>query len=146
MAANVDTVSTRATRPPTAPLRTRGFRRWAPTLAPDVLLVLLFAALGRASHDEGSLLVGAVVTAAPFLGGMAAGWVLVLLTRRRVPLSVADGIPVWLGSVVLGMLLRLLTGQGTAWSFIAVATLVLGAFLLGWRLLGTLVRRLRRPS
>jgi hypothetical protein len=117
-----------------------------PALVLDVFLVVGFAAIGRASHDEGSLLVGAVVTAAPFLAGMTCGWLLVLLTRRRAPLTVADGIPVWLAGVVLGMVLRLLTGQGTAWSFVVVATLVLAAFLLGWRLLGALVRHTRRPS
>ncbi len=53
--------------------------------------------------------------------------------RRRAPLSVGDGLVVWAGTLVGGMLLRSVTGQGTAPSFIVVAGLVTGAFLLGWR-------------
>jgi hypothetical protein len=38
------------------------------------------------------------------------------------------------------MLLRRLTGEGTAWPFVVVATVVLAALLLGWRA-GALVVR-----
>ena len=44
----------------------------------------------------------------------------------------------WLGAVVLGMLLRVVSGQGTAAAFIGVALAFLGLFLLGWRLLARL--------
>ena len=37
-------------------------------------------------------------------------------------------------TVVVGMLLHRVTGEGTAWSFVLVATVVLTALLLGWRL------------
>ena len=52
----------------------------------------------------------------------------------------------WLGAVVLGMLFRVLSGQGTAAAFIGVALAFLGLFLLGWRLLARLgwLERLRR--
>ena len=40
---------------------------------------------------------------------------------------------VWVASVAGGMLLRRVTGEGTAVSFVVVATVVLGAALLGWR-------------
>ena len=40
---------------------------------------------------------------------------------------------VWVATVVIGMLLRKLTGQGTAVSFIVVASLTTVALLLGWR-------------
>jgi hypothetical protein len=46
----------------------------------------------------------------------------------------------WLGAVALGMLLRVISGQGTAPAFIGVALAFLGLFLLGWRLLGRLGR------
>lgn len=39
------------------------------------------------------------------------------------------------------MLLRLVSGQGVQFTFIAVTALVLAAFLLGWRLIGSAVRR-----
>ena len=70
---------------------------------------------------------------------MAVAW------RRRAPLGVRDGIPVWVCAVAVGMLLRVATGAGTAFSFVVVATVVLGVFLLGWRALAALVRR-RRPA
>jgi hypothetical protein len=44
----------------------------------------------------------------------------------------------WLGTVALGMLLRVVSGQGTAPAFIGVALVFLGLFLLGWRLLARL--------
>lgn len=102
-------------------------------LALDTALICLFAAIGRRNHGEASALLGVATTAWPFLAGMAAGWLAFLLAFRRAPLSLRDGIPVWLSAVALGMVLRNLTGAGTAFSFIVVATLFLGAGLLGWR-------------
>jgi hypothetical protein len=46
--------------------------------------------------------------------------------------------------VAIGMLLRALTGAGTALPFVIVATITLGAFLLGWRALVALIAKLRR--
>lgn len=107
-------------------------RAWF-ALALDVLLVLVFAAIGRANHEEGNAVVGALATAWPFLVGTALGWLLVLRTGRRAPLDLGSGIPIWSFTVVIGMLLRQLTGDGTALSFIIVAMIVLAIFLLGWR-------------
>ena len=42
-------------------------------------------------------------------------------------------------TVVLGMLLRRVAGDGTALSFVIVATTVLSVLLLGWRLVARLV-------
>lgn len=106
----------------------------------DAVLVLLFAGLGRRSHHEGGALLGTLQTAWPFLAGAALGWALVLLARRAAPVPLRAGIPVWVGAVAGGMLLRAATGQGTAWPFVVVATVVLGAFLLGWRALARLAR------
>ena len=43
------------------------------------------------------------------------------------------GVIVWLCTVALGMILRVLAGQGTAAAFIVVALAFLGLFQLGWR-------------
>ena len=43
------------------------------------------------------------------------------------------GVTVWICTIVLGMLLRKATGQGTAVTFIAVASTVTALLLLGWR-------------
>jgi hypothetical protein len=111
----------------------------------DVLLVLIFVLTGRGSHAEGLTVAGIAVTAWPFLAGVIVGWLLVRAWRspRRL---VWTGIGVWIATVVIGMLLRMASGQGTALSFGIVATLVLGAFLLGWRGIAAAVARLRRPA
>lgn len=114
------------------PPRPRIGMPWAALI--DVAAVVGFAALGRASHAEDNPVLGALSTAWPFLIGLALGWAMVRWRSRRWPLTLGPGIPVWLGTVAVGMVLRALTGQGTAFSFVLVATLVTGALLLGWRL------------
>ena len=42
----------------------------------------------------------------------------------------------WAGTLVVGMLLRRVSGQGVAISFVIVAALVTALFLIGWRFLG----------
>lgn len=115
--------------------------RIALVLAYDTALICIFAAIGRRSHAETGALLSVLATAWPFLAGMAAGWLISLLAFRRVPLTVRDGIPVWLCAVTIGMVLRGLTHAGTAFSFIVVATLFLGAVLLGWRAVAMLTSR-----
>ncbi|MEW5812797.1 MAG: DUF3054 domain-containing protein [Actinomycetota bacterium] len=101
-------------------------------LAADVVCVLMFCAIGRRSHAEGVTLAGVAQTAWPFLTGTALGWVLIRAWRRPAAL-LPTGVTVWLATVVAGMLLRKLSGQGTAVSFIVVAALTTAALLLGWR-------------
>ena len=104
----------------------------------DVVLVTVFVLIGRASHNEGPL--GTLSTLWPFLAGLALGWV---VTRAwRDPVSIAwIGVGVWASTVVVGMLLRILSGQGVQVSFVVVAAIVLGVFLLGWRWIAMLVLR-----
>ncbi len=115
----------------------------------DVAFVLVFAAVGRASHDRGSLplagegnaVLGVLATAWPFLVGLAVGWTLVRSLSHQWALDVGPAISVVVGTVVVGMLLRALSGQGTAPSFVLVATLVLAFLLLGWRAVAARVVR-----
>jgi hypothetical protein len=110
----------------------------------DVCGVLVFVAIGRASHAEGDALSGLARTAWPFLTGLAVGWLVVRAWRRPGRLA-PTGVGVWLATVAVGMLLRVVSGQGTAFSFVIVALCFLGLFLLGWRAVALLVAR-RRPS
>ncbi len=106
----------------------------------DAVLVLVFAAVGRSSHAEGPTPGGVAHTAWPFLAGAAVGWVVALLVFGSRSTALAFGAVVVAGAVLGGMLLRVLvTGDGTAVSFIVVATAVLAAFLLGWRLVARFV-------
>jgi len=99
----------------------------------DVALVTLFVMVGRRSHGEANSVVGILETLWPFLVSLVVGWLVTWAWRR--PLSIVwAGVPVWLMTVALGMLIRTSAGQGVEPSFIAVAAVVLGVFLVGWRL------------
>lgn len=114
----------------------------------DLVCVLVFAAIGRASHGEDVSPLGLATTAWPFAAGWLVGWVLVLVVRtaRARPLGLRTGVLVWVPTVLVGMLLRAASGAGVQTSFVIVATIVLGLFLLGWRGIVTLVRRSRRGT
>jgi hypothetical protein len=106
----------------------------------DAVLVLVFVLIGRATHDNP--LLGALVTLWPFLAGLAIGWA--VCRGWRAPFRVVTtGVPVWMSTVLFGMLLRAASGQGVQPSFVIVTTLVLAAFLLGWRAIAGIVRRPR---
>lgn len=108
----------------------------------DALLVILFAAIGRRSHDESGAAAGVLSTAGPFLAGLVLGWAVSLAVRRSAPLSVHSAVSVWFATVFFGMVLRVLTGRGIAVSFVIVASVVLAVFLLGWRwAVGFIARR-----
>lgn len=111
-------------------------------LATDVACVIVFCAVGRRTHAEGLTIGGIAATAWPFLAGTLLGW---LSSRgwRRPTAIVPTGLAVWLCTVLVAMLLRRTTSQGTATSFVAVATLVTAALILGWRAAARLIRGLR---
>jgi hypothetical protein len=110
-----------------------GSRRAARGIVLDVVAVLVFVAAGRRSHGESSALAGSAVTAWPFLAGLAVGWAVVLIARLE-PSSPKAGLAVLLPTVLLGMLLRrFVAGEGTAPTFVVVATCILAVFLVGRR-------------
>jgi hypothetical protein len=124
-------------------------KKYLPALALDVVLVIVFCAIGRRSHDEANALTGLATTAWPFLSGLAVGWLAtVALYRDKFDafLIVPTGIVVWLSTLVVGMLLRVVSGQGTAFSFIIVAGTVLAVFLLGWRAVAKIVTKARATT
>ena len=108
----------------------------------DVCCVLAFVAIGRASHDHGESAAGLASTAWPFLTGLAAGWLVTRAWRRPAAIAPA-GLGAWLGTAAIGMILRVVAGQGTALAFIAVAPAFLALFLLGWRVAVTAWSRSR---
>ncbi|WP_102194435.1 DUF3054 domain-containing protein [Microbacterium aurantiacum] len=117
--------------------------RYLPALILDAVLVLIFAAVGRASHSEDPA--GFLLTAWPFLVALLVGHALAALLpgRPRRPWSLAWGAVVWIVTVAGGMLLRVVSGDTAEAPFIIVATLTLGVFLVGWRALTALLRRRR---
>jgi hypothetical protein len=116
---------------------------FAATVGIDLLAVILFVLIGRASHGEGIL--GLLVTLWPFAVGLLVGHVLALVLGQRETRSVRwAGVVVWMSTVVVGMVLRAVSGQGVQLSFVIVTVLVLAALLLGWRLVAWLIARRRR--
>lgn len=118
-------------------------------LAFDVILVLIFAATGRSTHDRDNPVLGVLETAWPFLVGLAVGWALVHLfagrARGYATIEVLPGgVLIWFATVAVGMIIRQLTDTGTAASFIAVAAGFLLITLVGWRVIALLVRRQAR--
>lgn len=115
----------------------RLLRRPLPAFVLDLLLVLAFATIGRATHEHGVTAAGVLDTAWPFLLGAAIGWGVVRLLSKGWPLEVGPGITVWLATVVFGMLLRGVSGGGIALPFVLVAAGTLALLLVGWRALVT---------
>ena len=104
---------------------------WAAAL--DIASILLFVVVGRRNHDEGgSVVTEAVKVAAPFLIGLALGW---LVARAwAAPTAPTTGMVIWVVTVVAGMLLRnLVFDRGTALPFVIVASAFTLLFLVGWR-------------
>ena len=109
-----------------------------PAFVLDFALVIVFCVIGRRSHDEAGALSGLVHTAWPFVVGLVIGWAILVARYRTGFVAIAivpAGVVVWLSTLIAGMLLRVVSGQGTAVSFIVVAAIVLVVFLIGWRVI-----------
>ena len=80
--------------------------RYLPAVVVDVVLVLIFAAIGRASHDENPA--GFLLTAWPFLIALLVGHALAALLpgRPRRPWSLLWGAVVWIVSRYIYVSLR----------------------------------------
>lgn len=86
---------------------------------------------------------GPLLPFGPFLAGACVA----RLAARvwRAPYAVwPSGISVWMGAVVIGMLLRAVTGQTVVLPFVIVALISTGVFLLGFRAILALILRTSR--
>ena len=106
----------------------------------DIVLVVVFVLIGRASHNEGPR--GTLATLVPFLAGLAIGWIGARAWRAPFVLR-WTGLTIWAATVMVGMLLRAVAGQGVQLGFVVVTTVVLAIFLLGWRAIAQFVLRRR---
>jgi Protein of unknown function (DUF3054) len=106
-------------------------------LTADVVAVIVFAAIGRASHDESGNVLALAGTAAPFAVGLAAAWATPIVRTR--PAGLRAGATVLAGTAVIGLLVRFAFTDRLPLTFVAVAVVSLGALLLGWRGLSALV-------
>lgn len=121
-------------------------RQWPAWVAIDLVLIVIFALLGRREHEHGLSLGGILWTALPFLIGYA---IVTLASRpwKTINNLWPTGLLIWIGTVSLGIALRLAFNDTAAVAFIIVATLVLGLFLLGRRLItGLVAKRLAKQQ
>jgi DUF3054 family protein len=105
--------------------------------AADIVAVIVFAAAGRASHDESGDVLGLLATAAPFGLGLVAAWATPLVRAR--PTGLRAGLAVLAATAGIGFLIRFAFLGRLPLSFVIVATVALGVLLLGWRGLSALV-------
>lgn len=118
-----------------ASITTRHSQRAVVTTAiVDVVAVVLFVAIGRRNHDEGTAISGVLAVAAPFLIALAVSW---FVMRTWVePFARKSWAATWVITVVAGLLLRrFVFDRGIATPFIIVATITLGILLGVGRLL-----------
>jgi hypothetical protein len=100
----------------------------------DVVAVVVFVAIGRRNHDEGTALSGVLGVAAPFLIALGISWI--GLRTWREPFTRRSWVATWAIAVIAGLLLRrLVFDRGIATAFIIVATITLGLLLGLGRLL-----------
>lgn len=111
--------------------------KWVAALL-DLICVLVFVAVGIRAHSEADAI---LAVAAPFIVALAIGWLVAMPLRD--PTSLKSGLVIWLVTLVGGMLLRRVTGEGTAAAFVVVAATFLAATMLGWRAVLALVVRRR---
>ncbi len=138
----MDATATTKDRTDTRP-DSRGSGALGSWLLVDLILVGLFALIGRAAHRESLDFAGWFATASPFLVALAVGWAIALLlgvdTKR---VSFADHTIIAM-TIALGLGLRVLSGETAEVPFVLVATVVLLVFLLVPRLVVRTVARRR---
>ncbi|MDO5736131.1 MAG: DUF3054 domain-containing protein [Propionibacteriaceae bacterium] len=105
----------------------------------DLVFVVLFAVVGRASHAEGLTPAGIAQTGWPFLVACLAGWIVVNLLADN-GYGPRAALVIWLVTVLGGMGLRIVAGNTAEPAFVIVATLVLFSSFFGWRLVARLMR------
>jgi hypothetical protein len=108
----------------------------------DLAAILLFVGIGRSVHDHGVNVAGMASTTWPFFLGLFVAW-LALAASRRSGLTPIDGAVVCGITVLVGMSLRVVSGQGIAPAFVLVSLGFLGACSVGWRLVRVLFQRPR---
>ncbi|MCM1012413.1 DUF3054 domain-containing protein [Brevibacterium sp. XM4083] len=112
-------------------------------LVVDLVLVILFTIIGHYTHSNDLDPQGIVTTAWPFVAALVVAWVLAAVWDR--PLSpLASGTGIWAITVLLGLVIRGLTGAGgdpgqVPVSFMVVATTLNFITLVGWRVIATTV-------
>ncbi|WP_114854654.1 DUF3054 domain-containing protein [Brachybacterium sp. YJGR34] len=114
-------------------------------LVGDLLVVILFVAIGFVQHGtplttENIFLVGWPFAVGTLLGHLA-------IRAWRAPFRIwPHGVFVWAITVVTAMAIRTLFGAGTEVSFLITTALVTGVLMLGWRAVASYLTRGERRA
>lgn len=111
----------------------------------DLVLVVIFAIVGRASHGDSLDIAGIAQTAWPFLAACLLAWVVVSLLDDN-GYGPRAALVVWLVTALAGLGLRIISGDTAQLAFVLVATLFLFCSLFGWRLVARLIRGRRQTA
>jgi FtsH-binding integral membrane protein len=109
----------------------------------DLILVVLFTIVGHYTHFHNFDPEGLMTTAWPFVASLVLAWLLAAVWDR--PISpLATGTGVWAITVLVGLVLRGVTGAGgepgtVPVSFMIVATSLNLITLVGWRIIASAV-------
>ena len=106
-------------------------------LTADTVAVIVFAAVGRASHAEPGDVVGLLATAAPFAVGLGAAWATPFVRAR--PAGLRAGAVVLAGTAVIGLLVRAAFTGRLPPTFALITIVSLGVLQLGWRAIAAYV-------
>lgn len=108
----------------------------------DLAVVISFAVIGRNTHNEALGLAATVGTAAPFLIGLLAAWLVPQL--RRQPGRIASGAAIAVLVTGIGLVARVyLFSDGITGAFPYVAAGYLGGLLVAGRALPVVYQRVR---
>lgn len=112
----------------------------------DAALIVIFAMIGISSHDGALDAASVARVAIPFLVPYFV-LSLALKPRRFIHNIFPIGIVLWIATVILGPVLRAALFQDTsALAFVLVTAGVLALFLIGRRIISTLITRKQRNA
>jgi Protein of unknown function (DUF3054) len=115
---------------------------WAAAFA-DLAVIVVFVLVGRRLHHEDAGVAGFFRVLWPFAVGLAVAWLATGLFRS--PLSWRRAVSAWILTVAIGVVLRIaMQGHDFSVAFTIVATLFVGACMLGWRAVVLAVQQRRR--
>lgn len=124
--------------------RDRQIAVWIPPLL-DLAIVTVFVLIGKRSHEEGESIAGFLRVWWPFAAGL--GLTGVLSGAWWYPFAWPRVVAVWIGTVVVGMALRIsIQGRDFRPSFVVVTTVFLGLGFFGWRVIARAVVSRRAAS
>ena len=109
----------------------------------DLILVVLFTIVGHYTHSHNFDPQGLMTTAWPFVAALVIAWLLTAVWDRPIA-PLATGTGVWAITVLGGLVLRGIAGQGEDPGNVAVSFMIVAASLnlitiVGWRLIATAV-------